>query len=300
MIQAYKNRSPWVVAIITLIFGSLVGLCYLNKGRMAVGVFFLTLLSIFPSAGLFSLITGNFYFGIVISAMLFRVMAVILAVLVARKKLIFPLSWYAKAQWLWPFIFVGTLMVGMLFRGFVAAPYILPSSSMSPNLNPDDYLFVNKIGFKIEHGDLVAFTTNFHGRDIVFIKRVIGVGGDEVSLVDGAVSVNGSPLPLSNLGSVLLKNRGHTGIEAELLEETMPNGKRYQIANMADNSQSDITQTFTVPDGSYFMMGDNRDNSNDSRYFGSIAQDDIVGKPIFGFRVSDNGLPQMIDLNENP
>ena len=131
---------------------------------------------------------------------------------------------------------------------------------MEPTLYTGDKLLINKVSKitkSLDRGDIIVFDStpeNSRKDKVYYIKRVIGVGGDEISIKNGDVFVNGKEIDES----------------------------------YADKENSPTNLTMTVPDGSYFVLGDNRDNSNDSRYFGTILHSQVSGKIAFQFLPSIN------------
>ena len=146
-----------------------------------------------------------------------------------------------------------SLLIAAFFIVFLYQPVKVEGTSMMPGLEDQERIFVNKFVYRLEpilRGDVIVFR---YPRDPSksFIKRVIGVAGDKIRIEDGLVYVNGQPLT----------------------EDYVP-------PTYADwRSQSEVT----VPEGAYFMMGDHRNMSNDSRDFGPVAQSFVVGKAVFGY-----------------
>jgi signal peptidase I len=180
--------------------------------------------------------------------------------------------------------FFPVLFVVFVLRSFVAEPFQIPSSSMVPTLEVGDYILVNKFVYGIrlpvlrtkvldmsepERGDVMVFFPP-HMNDTYYIKRVIGVPGDVVSYRNKRLYVNGEPVPQDQLAII-------------------PEGRsRYQVSLASLGGKNHLQQvnlmrpardfTITVKPGHYFMMGDNRDNSSDSRVWGQVSERDIVGK----------------------
>jgi signal peptidase I len=206
--------------------------------------------------------------------------------------------------------FFPVLLIVFLLRSFVAEPFKIPSSSMRPTLEVGDFILVNKFAYGIRlpiieqkiiplgnprHGDVIVFRYPVNPSQD-FIKRVIGLPGDEVVYQDKHLSVNGVPLPQSPDGTYSYLE-GLTYVTTEKLAER--NGhKSYEIAeNPAAQPvyplnvrafpgrencvYNDRGFTCKVPQGEYFMMGDNRDNSDDSRYWGFVPDANIRGKAFF-------------------
>jgi signal peptidase I len=180
--------------------------------------------------------------------------------------------------------FFPVLLVVFVLRSFLVEPFQIPSSSMVPTLQVGDYILVNKFTYGIrlpvvrnkvislnepERGDVMVFFPP-HMNDTYFIKRVIGLPGDKVTYRDKKIYVNDEMIPREHLA-------------------TLPDGRsRYQLGleQIGDAKYTmqvnDLRQargfSVVVKPGHYFMMGDNRDNSSDSRVWGQVPEKDIVGK----------------------
>lgn len=194
-------------------------------------------------------------------------------------------------------IIAGLIALG--FRSFLFEPFNIPSGSMMPTLLVGDYLFVSKfsygysqysfplgiigfdgriIGQEPERGDVAVFRQPSEP-SIAFIKRVIGLPGDKIQVKDGILYVNEVAVERRHLGDGTATNGVNTMVY-KVYEETLPNGKKHLIQEMTDQGSLDNTVTFTVLPDHYFMMGDNRDNSRDSRTpsVGMIPAQNLVGK----------------------
>jgi signal peptidase I len=210
--------------------------------------------------------------------------------------------------------FFPVLLVVFMLRSFVAEPFKIPSSSMRPTLEVGDFILVNKFiyGLRLpiaetkivpvsdpKRGDVVVFRYPLNTSQD-FIKRVIGVGGDVVTYQDKKLTVNGAALPQVPDGSYgYLENMRFETLERSLVTANTGDGTRtYEIGinprAPAVNPQAvrpfpgrencDYNErgfTCKVPAGQYLMMGDNRDNSDDSRYWGFVPDDHIRGKAFF-------------------
>jgi signal peptidase I len=160
---------------------------------------------------------------------------------------------------------VLTLVIYLLIHNFVAQPFEVEQNSMVPTVNPGEYVLIDKISPRFadyQRGDIVVFQppSGYGQGGVPFIKRVIGLPGDTVSLSNGAVFVTapgGDPVRLQEPYVI----RGADGAAAP----TLPKGP-------------EGSSSWTVPDGSYFVMGDNRPASQDSRFFGPVKRDLIVGR----------------------
>ncbi|KPP90570.1 MAG: signal peptidase I [Rhodobacteraceae bacterium HLUCCA08] len=237
---------------------------------------------------------------------------------------------------------VYALLIAGVFRTFLFQPFWIPSGSMKDTLLVGDFLFVNKMAYgysyascpsiiiprfgvdidaedfcgvfkgsnnrlfggEPERGDVVVFRHPVTGRD--FIKRLIGVPGDRIQMIDGVLHINDAAVGLERVAffTELSEPQGPEGNwprctnagggrapeGAECLKErfieTLPNGARHSILNIVEQGarSADNTGVFTVPEGQYFFLGDNRDNSSDSRVpqtaggVGFVNYEDIVGR----------------------
>ncbi|MGE0186372.1 MAG: signal peptidase I [Hyphomonadaceae bacterium] len=196
------------------------------------------------------------------------------------------------------------LALAMVLRFTIAQPFRIPSGSMQPTLEVGDYIVVTKwsygygrfsfaplegllpqgrlFGSQPERGDVIVFRpTPEPDRD--FIKRLIGLPGDRIQVRDGVLFINNTPVRREALGLVEFENE-HGDIERiPAYRETLPNNVSY-VAFDRGVTELDNTREFVVPDGHYFMMGDDRDNSADSRVpsvVGYVPYDNLVGPAQF-------------------
>ena len=196
---------------------------------------------------------------------------------------------------------VYALLIAGVFRTLFFQPFWIPSGSMKDTLLIGDFLFVNKmaygysryscpfamcpitgriLGSEPVRGDVVVFRHPGNGTD--FIKRLIGLPGDTVQVKDGLLYINGAPVKVTPDGTFeeVKEPQGPQGSMprcanepvgeggtciSERFIETLPEGRSHKILNI-DNGYADNTPLYTVPEGHYFFMGDNRDNSMDSRF----------------------------------
>jgi signal peptidase I len=210
-------------------------------------------------------------------------------------------------------VVIQALLIAFLIRTFFFQPFNIPSGSMIPTLLIGDYLFVNKLSygygpysfnvslslfgvdlFKFgpvpmegrifagvpERGDVVVFKLP-SDNETDYIKRVIGLPGDTVQLREGIVYLNGQPLSRERIGD--FDEISDTGYNQRIRQyrETLPNGVSYIIHDLEENSVADNTREYVVPPGHFFMMGDNRDNSTDSRFLGQVGYvpyENLVGR----------------------
>jgi signal peptidase I len=179
-----------------------------------------------------------------------------------------------KGRWITELIVI--VMVVLLIRVFVAQAYNIPSGSMKPTLLVGDFILVNKLVYRFsepKRGDIVVFKYPIDP-NIDFIKRIVALPGEQVEVRNNQVFINGKPLPLTEVG------RGEeNGVRKFIYEEVMPEGIKHKVQFYEDFpfSKRDFGPV-VVPPNHYFVMGDNRDNSEDSRYWGFLPRENIVGK----------------------
>ena len=182
--------------------------------------------------------------------------------------------------------FFPVLLVVMILRSFIVEPFQIPSASMVPTLQVGDYILVNKFNYGLRlpvlgtkilevdepaRGDVMVFFPPHDNR--YFIKRVIGLPGDEISYRDKVLTINGETVEQQFLAELLPDAR--TGRSVRLYQEDQ-DGVSYTVHNTKGINRGDFS--VTVKPGHYFMMGDNRDNSSDSRVWGQVPEKNIVGQ----------------------
>ena len=157
-------------------------------------------------------------------------------------------------------------------RLFLFQLFTIPSGSMEPTILPGDYVIASKfaygrlLGAQPQRGDLVLFSRVRGGRTTTYVKRLIGLPGDQVQLKAGVVYINGKAAPQEAAGRGV--EAGPFGLSHAVLRfrETLPNGRSYLVNSYGPDGEADNTDVYLVPAGEYFMLGDNRDNSADSRF----------------------------------
>jgi signal peptidase I len=192
------------------------------------------------------------------------------------------------------------LIIALVIRTFLFQPFNIPSGSMKATLLVGDYLFVSKYSYGYSHFSLPLSPPLFSGRifgsapergDIAvfrlpkdtstdYIKRVIGLPGDTVQMIQGVLTINGQPVKRERVEDYIETEEGMRATRVKRWRETLPNGVSYLALDLVDNGFADNTQVYTVPASEYFMMGDNRDNSTDSRFsqVGTVPFENIVGR----------------------
>lgn len=188
--------------------------------------------------------------------------------------------------------FFPVLLLVFLLRSFLFEPFRIPSGSLEPTLLTGDFILVNKYSYGIRLPIIHSKIINYHEPkrgDIMifrwppnpsfnFIKRIIGVPGDHISYVDKTLTINGKTVPQTFLEKVTMIGEGG-GSQSVIKKEEDLLGIKHQIYIDPEKSSRNF-HDIVVPDGMYFMMGDNRDDSADSRYWGFVPQENIVGKAV--------------------
>ena len=184
---------------------------------------------------------------------------------------------------------VYAVLIALVVRTFAIEPFNIPSGSMIPTLLVGDYLFVSKysygyskhsfpfsaglfpgriFGSPPERGDVAVFKyPGDQGQGVNrtdYIKRIVGMPGDRIQVTNGVLHINGTAVPRLRIGDYVRGTNGQYQ-KGTLYSEQLPNGRRYTVLEYTDNGMADNTPEFLVPAGSYFVMGDNRDDSLDSR-----------------------------------
>jgi signal peptidase I len=192
------------------------------------------------------------------------------------------------------------LLIALVIRTFVFEPFNIPSSSMVPSLLVGDFLFVSKFsygygskgtflgfvpfsgrlgGHEPHRGDIVVFKLP-RDTSVDYIKRLIGLPGDTVQMRQGILFINGVPVERSRLEQLLEVANTKPPSNAADYIEYLPQGRTHIIRKLGNDQPLDNTEVFTVPPHQYFFMGDNRDNSQDSRTnnVGFVPEENLVGK----------------------
>ena len=206
-------------------------------------------------------------------------------------------------------VIIHALIIALVIRTFLFQPFNIPSGSMKATLLVGDYLFVSKysygyskyslqlpllpplplfsgriFGSEPERGDILVFRLP-KDTSTDYIKRVIGLPGDRIQMVEGVLHLNGQPVKREQVDDFIDHEEGRT-TRVKRWRETLPNGVSYTTLDLYDRGNLDdwpmpLGSSYTVPPGHYFMMGDNRDNSTDSRVLsavGPVPAENIIGR----------------------
>lgn len=206
----------------------------------------------------------------------------------------------------WGASFFPVILAVFFLRSFLVEPFKIPSGSMMPTLLVGDFILVNKYTYGLrlpvidkkvievghpERGDVIVFRYP-PNPSLDYIKRVIGVPGDKIVYRDKRLTINGKTLPIRQMDDFLASGLAYTpryaekigAVEHQILVDAQPGREIERVVNFpylnnCQYNRSDVS--CVVPAGHYFVMGDNRDNSQDSRFWGFVPDENIVGKAFF-------------------
>ena len=203
---------------------------------------------------------------------------------------------------------IYAILIAVIIRTFLFQAFFIPSSSMEPTLLVGDRLFVSKFTYgyskhsfpfslplisdrvlfsEPERGDTIVFKTP-ENLKIDYIKRLVGLPGDKIQMINGVLNINDIPIIRKKIREESKIINNSQILTASVYKETLPNGVSFETFDMG-NTRADNTRVFNVPNGEYFFMGDNRDNSKDSRFIGTVPKDNLVGKAQIIFFATEGG-----------
>tara|TARA_B100000886_G_scaffold165015_2_gene112576 strand:- start:5388 stop:6125 length:738 start_codon:yes stop_codon:yes gene_type:complete len=211
---------------------------------------------------------------------------------------------------------IGALLIAVLIRSLIIQPFYIPSSSMEPNLLVGDRIFVSKFSYGYSkhsfpfspnfsnkrflskeptQGDLVVFKTPSDNRTD-YIKRLIGLPGDEIQFINGELFINKIKIKRKKIDNIFQIRCGNFLLETNTYIETLPNGTEHLVTYNKKGSLQN-TKIYKVPNNHYFLMGDNRDCSKDSRFLeevGYVKKLNLVGKAKIIFFSNDTKKNSML------
>ena len=213
---------------------------------------------------------------------------------------------------------VIALFIAIIIRSLIIQPFYIPSSSMEPNLLVGDRIFVTKYSYgyskhsfpfspnfsntrffskKPKQGDLVVFKTPADNRTD-YIKRLIGLPGDEIQFINGDLYINGVKIQKKKVNTDIKIRCGNFKLNANTFVETLPNGIKH-LTSYKKVGTLQNTRKYIVPENEYFLMGDNRDCSKDSRYLkdvGYVKSLNLVGKAKLIFFSNDTQKSSLLKI----
>jgi signal peptidase I len=292
-----KKWKPNLALLIMLtIFFLPLSFAYLNKFRFFVLYFFAYVTSaLLSSAYSYEPLYPQIFLAVIIIG------SIHLILIYKHSKDDYTRKWYSKPKGLIALLALTLIIPVFVIRIFLVEPFRIPTGSMEPNLNIGDLIFVNKLGF----GNITAFgyrlwqggvTANFErgsiliflhpdGDNVAHIKRVIGFPGDEILIRDKQVYIRkdcerkNKKCKFKKLKRVKVTENSLT--DEAIFMETIDNKsyqiKLYPIVIEEQGSYNMSAVRLTVPEGHYFFLGDNRDNSNDSRFWGYVPEENLIG-----------------------
>jgi len=285
-------RDPWAAVIVALVLGPFGGMLYLGKGRLAVGYLFLEILVYAVGVALIG----------VAGPLLLRIAGCVHCYFIAKRlNGQRPEAWFARWYSILLLLFIIPGVSAYSVRVALWEPFHVPAADMTPTLVVGDYILVSKfsygysrhsfpidlpflsgriLGSEPERGDIVvAALPEPQGYDM--LKRIVGLPGDRIQILQGILHINGEPVERRSVGPY--EARIHEEIPDIYTRyiERLPNGREYSILEASDHGRLDNTDVYRVPSGNYFVLGDNRDQSLDSRvlsHFGFIPYENLIGR----------------------
>jgi signal peptidase I len=294
-VETFKQRHPLGLVAIALVLGAPTLMLWMGRFRLsliytAIILFLMVTLLAAVSYGVVPIeLFSQLPFSMVMSLITWTAAAVSLFHCFKMNKQEPRRPWYSN--WFVALPAYSLVFVGLAFavRTFFLQPFDIPSLSSVPSLMQGDTIFVSKLAYRFgdpQRGDIAVFKLP-SDPSIDYVKRIIGLPGDRIQMKQGIVYLNGEPLKQER------ENLYFPEPDVKFYRETLPGGRSYVVADVTPYSPVDNTDVYEVPEGHYFAMGDNRDNSRDSRYLdhlGYIPRANFVGRYAFRFWNS-SGVP---------
>jgi len=214
-------------------------------------------------------------------------------------------------------VIIQALIIALVFRTFLFQPFSIPTASMQSTMMIGDYFLTSKFtwgygryslplgivpfkgrifGREPNRGDIAVFYNGPAGAE--YVKRIVGMPGDRIQMISGILNINGVPVKRKLFGRAQDKDSLGITVPVNLYTETLPNGVSHVIQEISDNGPLDNTTEYLVPAGHFFMMGDNRDRSQDSRVLsavGYVPWGNLIGKAqVRFFSIRDNIPPWQV------
>jgi signal peptidase I len=280
MISGFVNRRPWPAAIVGYCLSPVFGMLYLGQGRrafvyLALAVLLVCLpflvahLGLLPISAETAVDLLTFAYGIAGAVHCYR--------LASRLGAQTPKVWFSRWYSLGALIAsaVTLLVAGRLV---LWQPFNVPAASMEPSLQVGDNFIASKLAYRFgdpERGDIAVFLSP-EDNETAYVKRLVGLPGDRVQMKGGSLYLNGARVAREEVMPQPLRFRDNMG---EVYREILPEGRSYLIREISDQRPLDDTGIYEVPPGRYFFLGDNRDNSLDSRtMIGTVPRENLIGR----------------------
>jgi len=290
-------RSRWSTALVALFGGPFGGFLWIGAGRLAVAwLVVVSLASIAIGYAGFPVFPGT-NLAWVAKFTWFGLAALSMMIVVPFARRFRPDKWYAHGLSVLILVALASYGAAFAIRTVLFQPFSMPSGSMEPTLQVGDYFFASKyaygygrfsapfgllpidgrvLGSPPRRGDIVVFRPR-SDLETDYVKRIVGLPGERIQMIDGRLYINHVPVKLEDLGDYSTDEIR----SARLQRETLPEGVSYLVIDYPVSSVGDDTAEIVVPAGEYFMLGDNRDNSADSRFaMGTVPYANLVGKAV--------------------
>jgi signal peptidase I len=279
MFSAVRNRRPWIAALVTLLLTPVAGMAYLNRGWLALFYLLLAMAAaalfvlVYPEASPAVLLYGLYGLGALLLAAVIHTLWLARWYDPSRR-----LRWYGRTWYLIALPFPLLLAAAWGLLAYAYEPYRMTSNSMTPAIFFPDRVLVSRFQARDFHplrGDVVLY----NGPSGRAVKRVVGLPGDSIQMQRGVLFINGIPVFLRFMPDVMAPC-GDNPCLVRQYEELLPGGHKSPVLNRESFGTSDNTDLYLVPEDGYFMLGDDRDNSMDSRHTGPVLRRDLLGRVI--------------------
>jgi signal peptidase I len=288
MFRSFKERRPWAAAMITFFLTPVIGMLYVNRGRVAIAylgalialiVFAIWQLPNYPSP------SGLSLWSRVIEGVI-TIVAIVHVINLAKDHS--PdehLKWYARRWYVFGLVYLGFIASLLAVRAFIYQPFNVPSTSMVPSVNRGDFFLASKSAYRSVsplRGDIIVFHAPALHAD--FIKRVVGLPGDQIQMKGGSLFIDGARVPTRRTSDFSEPCASEGVCHVAQYYEYLPHGRVGRILDRIPDAPTDNTGVFVVPQDAYFVLGDNRDNSADSRTtLGYVQRRDIIGRAVYKY-----------------
>lgn len=307
MFAAFKERHPWAVVVITIFCGPFIGGLYLGRGKLA--ILYLLVEAVIYLATYFIVMSFEIHDNTDIARyFVFMVIKAPIAVhfyLIAKSKLIDDhVAWFSKWYVILLIAYALPILLAYFMKSYFIEAYSAASHSMAPTIMTGDQFMASKTAYGYskftfgfgafiesgrvfgsipEPGDIIVFKLPSDNKT-EFVKRVVGLPGDIVQLRDGQLFLNDIATITDQVEETIsIPKTGIATGNFSTYKETLPNGSNFLILDQEFEWQSDNTEKYLVPEGHIFVLGDNRDNSNDSRFprVGFVPIENVMGKVVW-------------------